>query len=124
MNTQEFLQALRSLKESKEALTLSAKEYNKALRELHDAHLAPLVIPEAPKGWQEVPVGLEGDATNTRLTYAQVNWAREHDWYRKVELTVDGYVVTVCEESSGPNGSTSRLIEFTSYKRLRAWAGY
>ncbi len=65
------------------------------------------------------------------MTYAQVQWAKSHDWFRGADTGDDDgdWSVNVLETGTQlqPDGTVVEYSEphtFTGYQALRAWAGY
>ena len=59
------------------------------------------------------------------MTFTQVQWAKQHDWYVSSHQTEtppefyrNGYEVLVVEIPSG------KRIWFSDFQKLREWAGY
>ena len=57
------------------------------------------------------------DTTENNFTRAQLQWAREHDWFISGDQTK-----IICENRYTFNHSEQ--TEFTDFKTLREWAGY
>lgn len=62
------------------------------------------------------------------MTYGQLAWAKQHDWYVSCEVvgtdsahTAPLYKVTVRDFQ---NAERTRLTTFANYEKLRNWAGY
>lgn len=61
---------------------------------------------------------------NTKLTPAQIAWARSHDWFLG---ELDGSVLVQDQWTEQLNGMPTlmqRQIWFDSFRKLREWAGY
>lgn len=54
------------------------------------------------------------------MTFSQVQWAKQHDWYISSYLSeeTNKYVVIVVDTSNADR------LEFSSLTKLRNWAGY
>jgi hypothetical protein len=53
------------------------------------------------------------------MTLKQVKWCNSHDWYLDCIHGVTGYLVTVKDDISEGN-----TLQFTSFNKLKIWAGY
>jgi len=57
------------------------------------------------------------------MTLHQIAWAQTHDWFRYAKIAEGKiYVRDYVEEPDGNHKAIERV--FTSYQKLRAWAGY
>ncbi len=59
------------------------------------------------------------------MTRAQVQWAKQHDWYQSVFQDVArefGDMTVIVREVV--TGMPTRYLRFNDYHALRAWAGY
>lgn len=61
------------------------------------------------------------------LSKAQIEWARQHDWYRARFVSMQGQVhgVVAVERVRAEDGNvTEEEIAFDDFRELRKWAGY
>jgi len=52
-----------------------------------------------------------------------LNWCRSHDWGRNASL-VDGKIYLIEEYLDKDNIRIEKPISFSSFRKLKSWAGY
>lgn len=58
-----------------------------------------------------------------QLTEKQINWAKQHDWFRFVDEDCGCIVVEDCYSQNGQLFN-KKIIWNGSFSELRRWAGY
>lgn len=60
------------------------------------------------------------------MTYKQIKWASEHDWFIAYNILSSGsYGVIANDDWVDTDGELhSKTVELTDFKELRIWAGY
>jgi hypothetical protein len=79
--------------------------------------LVPLIVPPDP-----LRRAAESLSLATRLTYAQITWAQNHDWYDSA--TTDGALIVVDRFTYKGRHYCERVIWGGTFAELRDWAGY
>ena len=54
------------------------------------------------------------------MTKQQVNWAKQHDWFRSVQVLDTGMTIVWCLSQRPERG----VVPFTDIVKLKEWAGY
>lgn len=53
------------------------------------------------------------------MTYNQIEWAKQHDWYVHYIREGDGSYTAIVYDSE-----LQYSVRFTDFKKLKEWAGY